>query len=386
MRRRFLAPEVVQTSALDCGPAALKALLEGFGVPAGYDRLREACQTDLDGTSIDTIEEVAAELGMAAEQVMVPRDHLARDPATLPAIVVVRLPQNLTHFVLVWRKVGPFFQIMDPGTGRRWVRVRRFLEDVYLHQMAAGGESWKDWAVSSAATGILTRRLADAGIRAPREMVAHAAECADWQPLATLDAAARLTDTLVARRAVRRGAEADRFLRGLLEAAVLIPARYWNARPLADGGPDADALLNGAVLVRVAAAGAADRPASRGRSRDLAADVGEKRPAPFRQLLGYLRQEPSLTFALVAAAVVAATACLAAEPLLLRAAVDFRSHLTASDQRVRAIGYLILFGATVLLIEHRVLAEALRFGRLMEARLRASNVRVSLLKVNSELP
>src|SRR5437899_2208870 len=30
--RRFLAPEVIQTSAMDCGPAALKSLLEGFGV------------------------------------------------------------------------------------------------------------------------------------------------------------------------------------------------------------------------------------------------------------------------------------------------------------------------------------------------------------------
>lgn len=43
-RRRFFAPEVVQTSAMDCGPAALKCLLEGFGVPVSYGRLREACQ------------------------------------------------------------------------------------------------------------------------------------------------------------------------------------------------------------------------------------------------------------------------------------------------------------------------------------------------------
>jgi len=32
-RRRRLVPEVVQTSAMDCGPAALKCLLEGFGIP-----------------------------------------------------------------------------------------------------------------------------------------------------------------------------------------------------------------------------------------------------------------------------------------------------------------------------------------------------------------
>ena len=66
--RRFFAPEVIQTSEMDCGPATLKCLLEGFSISASYGRLREACQTDVDGTSIDTIEEVAVQLGLVAEQ------------------------------------------------------------------------------------------------------------------------------------------------------------------------------------------------------------------------------------------------------------------------------------------------------------------------------
>ena len=84
-RRRRLVPEVVQTSAMDCGPAVLKALLEGFGIPVRYDRLREACQTDVDGTSIDTLEEVAGRLGLDAEQVMIPADHLFLAEARRPA-------------------------------------------------------------------------------------------------------------------------------------------------------------------------------------------------------------------------------------------------------------------------------------------------------------
>ena len=64
---RLLAAEVVQTSAMDCGPAALKCLLDGFGIHVSYGRLREACQTDVDGTCIDTIEETAVQLGLEAE-------------------------------------------------------------------------------------------------------------------------------------------------------------------------------------------------------------------------------------------------------------------------------------------------------------------------------
>src|SRR5512142_2698507 len=101
-RHRLLVPEVVQTSAMDCGPAALKCLLEGFGIPVSYGRLREACQTDVDGTSIDTIEELLGQLGLEAEQVMMPVDHvLLPDAGTLPAMIAVRLPNILAHFVVL---------------------------------------------------------------------------------------------------------------------------------------------------------------------------------------------------------------------------------------------------------------------------------------------
>src|SRR5437868_9337362 len=106
-KRRWLAPEVVQTSAMDCGPASLKCLLEGFGVSVSYGRLREACQTSVDGTSIDTLEALARRVGLVAEQAMMPVDHLLLAGSdALPAIDVVRLPSGLVHFVVVWRADG----------------------------------------------------------------------------------------------------------------------------------------------------------------------------------------------------------------------------------------------------------------------------------------
>src|SRR5208337_2250257 len=103
-RARLIVPEIVQTSNMDCGPAALMCLLEGFGVSASYGRLREACQTDVDGTSIDTLEEIARQVGLDAEQVMIPVDHVLLDEAgALPAIVIVKAPSGFTHFVVAWR-------------------------------------------------------------------------------------------------------------------------------------------------------------------------------------------------------------------------------------------------------------------------------------------
>ena len=87
---------------MDCGPAALKSLLDGFGIPVSYGRLREACQTDVDGTSIDTLEDIAVELGLEAEQILVPTDHVLLPAAhALPALAVAELPNGGTHFVIV---------------------------------------------------------------------------------------------------------------------------------------------------------------------------------------------------------------------------------------------------------------------------------------------
>src|SRR5262245_31636235 len=160
MRRRWLIPEVVQTSAMDCGPATLQSLLAGFGIPASYGRLREACVTSLDGTSIDQIEEAARGLGLDAEQVMLPLDHLFLDESpALPALLVMIAPGGATHFVVVWRRWGRWVQVMDPAIGRQWRAASDVLGDVYVHSQPVPAHDWRQWAASPEFLKPLDRRL-----------------------------------------------------------------------------------------------------------------------------------------------------------------------------------------------------------------------------------
>src|SRR5207249_481117 len=120
-----------------------------------------ACQTDVDGTSIDTIEDIAVQLGLDAEQVMVPVDHvLVPEASLLPAIAVVRLPTGVTHFAVVWRRHGPIVQMMDPAHGRRWQTRRRFLDDLYIHETTVPASGWREWAGANETLRVLRRRLA----------------------------------------------------------------------------------------------------------------------------------------------------------------------------------------------------------------------------------
>jgi ATP-binding cassette subfamily B protein len=247
-RRRLLVPEVVQTSAMDCGPAALTSLLAGFHVPVSYGRLREACQTDVDGTSIDTLEEIAVQLGLDAEQVMVPVDHLLLPEATaLPAIVVVRQPNGLTHFVVAWRRHGRVVQVMDPGTGRRWPTCRRFLDELYVHTQPLPAAAWRAWAESDECLGALRRRWATLGLGGSEVEQALAAAVADpeWFPLAALDATTRLLTAMVHAGGLRRGQQATRVWTTFLarvsqegpDRTHTVPAAYWMVRPAPPGAP-----------------------------------------------------------------------------------------------------------------------------------------------------
>jgi hypothetical protein len=208
-RPRLLVPEVVQTSAMDCGPAALACLMEGFGISVSYGRLREACQTDVDGTSIDTLEEVAVQLGLEAEQVMLPVDHvLLPEAQALPAIGVVQLPSGVTHFVVAWRGHGHVVQLMDPATGRRWPTCQRFLHELYVHTMPFPAAAWREWAGTEECLGALRRRMAQVGLSggAMTRLVEAALLDPGWRPLAAVDASTRMVAAVVRAGGLRRSA------------------------------------------------------------------------------------------------------------------------------------------------------------------------------------
>ncbi len=375
---RFFAPEVVQTSAMDCGPAALKCLLEGFGVPASYGRLREACQTDVDGTSIDTIEELARQLGLDAEQIMLPLDHLLLPEAdVLPAIVVVRLPNGFTHFVVAWRTHGDSVaQVMDPATGRRWPTVKQFLDTVYVHTFPVPAAAWREWAGSEAFLAPLRRRIEKVGAN-PVSLIETALADVGWQGLAALDAATRLVAALIRAGGIRAGKAAQSLLQSFItrtqEAALSadgpIPAAYWSVRPVETETEEMSLYLRGAILVRVKGL----RPKTEQApplSPELAATLAEKPIQPERQLWQLFKSDGLLRPALLLPAIFLAALGVILEAVLFRGLIDLGQLLGLESQRAGAMTAVILFLIGLLLLQMRITAHALRLGRHLDMQMR----------------
>jgi ATP-binding cassette subfamily B protein len=349
-KRRFLIPEVIQTSAMDCGPAALKALFAGFDLYLSYGRLREACQTDVDGTSIDTLEQVAQKLGLDVAQMMMPADLLLLDrSACLPAIVVVHLPNGAPHFVVAWRVLGPFVQLMDPAAGRIWMERRHFLASLYIHEQAVPRAAWDEWSQSAAFVAGLDTRMRALGVKLEI-----------WIDRAHLDASLRLAGALVVTGRLKRGAAAAEFLELCARNPEQIPAEFWSFRELR---------MRGAVLV--VAAHPRKQPDSESLPESLAAVRSEPPPRVWAPVWAAVRAGGWQLPGIITAALLAAAAGTVCEALLFRSWFDLARHLKLSGQRLGAMAATIVFLAGLLALEWPAALELLRLGRQLEVRLRA---------------
>lgn len=407
--QRFLAPEVIQSSEMDCGPAALKAILEGFGITVNYGRLREACQTDVDGTSINTIEDLAVQLGLQAEQVMLPVDHLLLPEAqALPALVVVRLPTGMTHFLVVWGRFGNHLQIMDPATGRRWPSWQRFQDELYIHTFPVAAAAWREWAGTEGFLEPLRHRMSDLKIPPDvlQQLIDSAIEDKSWRSLATLDAAVRMVAAIVRSRGLEAGEQAGKVIGRFFELnraeahpgefiqaqpdetvarEIRIPETYWSALPLptrpGQTAEEERLLLRGAVLVRILGR----RPtaeltldeegqpeAERILPPDLEAALEEPEYRPLHAVWQALKQDGLLTPGIMLLAVALATMGVMVEAILFQGLVILGQSLSNVSQRIAAVVVLAGFMLALLLLEFPINSIALRMGRRLETRLRVS--------------
>lgn len=383
--RKFLVPEIIQTSSMDCGPAALAALLNGLGVQASYGRLREACQTEVDGTSINTLEDVAGQLGLAAEQQLIPVDHLLLDvKQNLPAIVVVRHPSGMPHFVVCWRRHGDIVQLMDPASGRQWQRTSRFLQDVFVHSQVVPISTLRGWLGGAGFRRPLITRLTQLAVSKPDiDKLLEAAKAArSWQRFAQLDAAVRMATALVAAGAVGKGGEATRFIETLaLKAdAAEIPEAYWVAMPLRSdpAGPvdKKQAILRGAVVVSVHGRQAENESQTEKRVSELPSDLraalSEPPVRPMRTLLGFLPKTQLAVIALSGLAAIIVASLQVELDALFRSTLHLLWYIKTPAQRLVAptLGTLFLSGMFGLILVNQW--NTTRIGRYLEIRLRAA--------------
>jgi ATP-binding cassette subfamily B protein len=371
--RKFWVPEAIQTSSMDCGPATLKSLLSGFGIKASYGRLREACHTSVDGTSIDTLEDLTNALGLKADQEMMPVEQVLSPKAEcLPALVVTRLPSGLTHFVVVWRIVGAWVQVMDPGRGRRWMKRDALERELYVHESEVPSGDVEEWLTSPAFVDPLRFRMQRTLGRSAADRIFGAASPGDWKKTAALDAALRATARMVEQGAVAaaRATEVFQLLLASTETQTLqalIPGELWTVRAVAtEKGGSENLVVRGAVVLKVTGTSEVlpDLPA------ELSAAIRDDEVGPGRRLFQLLRADGLWRALPLVAGLAVAGLGSVIEVLLFRGAFDIGQRLAVFEQRLFAALGLLLLLVALSLIEWPVARGLWDAGRRLELRLR----------------
>lgn len=313
------------------------------------------------------METVANERGLRAEQITVPLDHaFIPEARTLPAIIVVQLPSGLTHFVVVWNRIGEFLQVMDPATGRRWVHRRALSGELYRHRMLVPAEGWREWAGTEDFQRVLRVRLRTAGV-SPSQInqgITCAVSDPGWQGLATLDAATRFLQYLKESGSVN-GSERVPLLERLVNRPHLIPAQYWTVAPAAADEYGAEqVLVSGAVLVR-----ALGRDQN-GERESLHADSKRADPSPLAFAFGLLGHSGMAGVLAAGAGIAASAALTVGEAILFRSFFDLFARLRLPEQRAASFFALAVFAVAALALEWSSLCALNRLGRQLEVRLR----------------
>jgi ATP-binding cassette subfamily B protein len=386
-RRRFLLPEVIQSSSMDCGPAALKSVLSGFKINASYARLREACHTSVDGTSIESLEQVARLLGLEASESLLPIEHLVMPEAgALPALVTTATSSGIIHLVVVWRRVGPWVLVMDPVRGRSWVRWQSFARDVFLHSVRAPAAAFATWSAQEEFRRPLRARLAAVGADPDVLLTGEVA----WQELSALDAAARAAAAAESEAQLSRAETARAFrafldvARGQLVGGPPLGDWFWTAQPVpVEDGEDGEmVILRGtpALLIsgRIDEAPANDLEAGEGsprlpRSPELARALREPEIGTGRVIRDVLRAEGfSRYLGPITAGLALAAAARVFEALLFRAFFDVGQRLVVFEQRLMALLAMVVLVAALVVLEWPLGSGLLAAGRGIEVRLRAA--------------
>jgi ABC-type bacteriocin/lantibiotic exporter with double-glycine peptidase domain len=386
MKTAWLAPEVMQVSQMDCGPSCLKSVLEGCAIPVHFGRLREACQTDVDGTSVNTIEELACELGLDAQQVLVPLNQFELpEAAVAPSILITSLPNGLTHFIVLWRSWGPWVQIMDPSSGRHWISWKKLKERVYLHRMSLDKAMWLGWAMSDDFLQASQRRLQKLDITGAdaqsliRSLTLNPDATEDknnhWLTIASFDAALTWAEALYQCKALNKGAELLTFLQRQYARALqssepwvdVVPRQYWWA--IQDKKDDDSLRVEAAVLVRIQGVLPAQSETEPALPLSLDPRVKESEPNPWQVLCNLLLPEQKKWFLWLLPIIGLAAATVTTQALLFQGLLGANDLLGQQTFNL-FIPLVFLFIVLSTLIEFPIASISLSLGRQLENQFR----------------
>ncbi len=124
--RLFKYPLVKQYDQKDCGAASLLSVLKYYGGDSGFPKIRELCNTNVNGSTMLDVVVAAKKLGFDANGAAGEFDDLLKEK--MPCIAHLVLENGFQHFVVIYKIKKDKIYLADPGKGKYWLSKEEFLK------------------------------------------------------------------------------------------------------------------------------------------------------------------------------------------------------------------------------------------------------------------
>ena len=140
LNRRWLVPVVGLDSAYVSGLATLRAALTGFDVLATDEQVWGITQFAGEELGNQQITDGLTGLGVNASTRFLPADALAGLDQSMPMVMPASTYERPDRYVLIWRQIGSYCQVLDPLDGRRWIHKDQLIQWGNTQQLRLSGD------------------------------------------------------------------------------------------------------------------------------------------------------------------------------------------------------------------------------------------------------
>ncbi len=123
-----------QFDSNDCGPTCIKMVVKYYGKNISIQALRQLCNIEREGTSINTLRNTAEKIGFTVLTIKATLKQLNTLP-NIPYLEEIKLPAicfwNENHFVVIYKVKNNIAYIADPAVGKIKLHVSELATKLY---------------------------------------------------------------------------------------------------------------------------------------------------------------------------------------------------------------------------------------------------------------
>ncbi len=371
--RRLYVPVHSTESAHASGLAVIKAAVDGYNIDVSDEALWQASGFSGPDLQANQIVDTLTQSGIPNTLYYLPSNALNTLNKKLPIIVRLRSDNMPNRSALIWQRIGPYWQLLDPEQGRLWLTTAQLEKLLFVTEETGDLDQMNGRFHPATYFSYLESCLNT--LRVSPELIASCLKKREdeWADIAAVDAAIHFVQHLVSIEGLKRGQAATNALKSLLsrdtaELETVIPASYWTYKQA--GEHNGKMRFRGLEIIQLH--GRDPQAPRTARTQQRRVDWNNLLGEPEQLIWQILREDGWVAPTAVVSGLFIAGLGLTFEVFLLQGLLQIGQQLGNQTQRIIILGLIFLFFITLVCLLMAIDSIGRQQGRRIEVGLRVA--------------